>query len=144
MLSAVFANDLLKLILNGTAIANIADNAASGALTVLYVALHSADPGASGVQNTNEISYPQYGRVSVARTSGGWAISGNIGTPVVSIDFPKMTSGTAGTATYMSIGVAATGGAKILARGGIAPTIPFSIGTTPRLENTTQVVFQTS
>ena len=34
---STFSNDLLKLIFNATAIANIADNAASGPLTNLYV-----------------------------------------------------------------------------------------------------------
>jgi hypothetical protein len=40
-----FENDIAKLIFNATAIANIADNAASSPLTSLYVALHTADPG---------------------------------------------------------------------------------------------------
>ncbi len=40
-----FENDLLKLIFNATAIANIADNAGSSPLTNLYVSLHTADPG---------------------------------------------------------------------------------------------------
>ena len=44
------ANNILKLYLNATAIANIADNAASSPNTNLYVALHTADPGAGGTQ----------------------------------------------------------------------------------------------
>ena len=42
--SSTFDNDWLKLIFNATAIANIADNAATSPLTNLYVALHTADP----------------------------------------------------------------------------------------------------
>ena len=45
-----FENDWMKLIFNATAIANIADNAASSPLTNLYVSLHTADPGETGDQ----------------------------------------------------------------------------------------------
>ena len=62
-----FENDLLKLIFNGTAIANIADNAATSPLTNLFVALHTADPGETGNQSTNEVSYTGYARATVAR-----------------------------------------------------------------------------
>ena len=41
--SSTFDNDLLKLIFNATAIANIADNAGSSPLTNLYLSLHTAD-----------------------------------------------------------------------------------------------------
>ena len=62
-----FENDFLKLIFNGTAIANIADNAASDPLANLYVSLHSADVGEGGNQGTNEIAYGDYARVAVVR-----------------------------------------------------------------------------
>src|ERR1043165_5112490 len=38
-----FCNDLLKLIFNAAAIANLADNAASSPLANLYLALHTAE-----------------------------------------------------------------------------------------------------
>jgi hypothetical protein len=83
-----FENDLLKLIFNATAIANIADNAASSPLTSLYVALHTADPGDAGNQGTSEISYTGYARVAVARTTGGWtASSAGSTSPVATIVF---------------------------------------------------------
>src|SRR3546814_12854094 len=91
-------NDLLALIFNGTPIANIADNAISSPLTNLYLALHTTDPGESGVQNTNEVSYSGYLRVAVARTSGGWTVSGNSVSPATAIEFGEMTAGTPGTA----------------------------------------------
>ena len=58
--SNTFENELLALIFNGTGIANLADNAVSGPLTNLYLALHTADPGEGGDQSTNEISYTGY------------------------------------------------------------------------------------
>ena len=39
---------LLQMIFNGTAIANLADNAGVEPLDVLYVSLHTADPGETG------------------------------------------------------------------------------------------------
>jgi hypothetical protein len=42
--------NLLKLIFNAVAIANIADNAAASPLTNLFWALHTADPGDAGTQ----------------------------------------------------------------------------------------------
>lgn len=59
-----FENDWLLLIFNATAIANIADNAASAPLTNLYVSLHTADPGEAGDQTTNEAAYTSYARVA--------------------------------------------------------------------------------
>src|ERR1043165_4577047 len=99
-LGNTFENDLAKLIFQATAIANIADNAASGPLTDLHVSLHTADPGEGGSQTTSEISYTGYSRVAVARTSSGWAVSGAVVTPVSDIIFGAMTAGTGGTVTH--------------------------------------------
>ena len=52
-IGTAFANDLAKLLFNGTALANIADNAASRPLTDYQIALHTASPG-SGDQTANE------------------------------------------------------------------------------------------
>ena len=132
-------NDLLKLIFNATAIANIADNAATAPLTSLYIALHTADPGAAGTQATSEIAYTSYARVAVARTTGGWTASSASSTsPVAAITFPAGTGGT-GTATFFSIGVAVSGATKILYSGAISPSIVTGNGITPQLLATTTV-----
>lgn len=128
-----FENDLLKLIFNATAIANLADNAGTSPLTSLYVALHTADPGESGGQSTNEISYTGYARVALVRTSSGWTVSGNSVSPLANIDFGAMTAGTGGTATHFSIGSASSGAGKILYSGTITPNIAVTTGVTPRL-----------
>jgi hypothetical protein len=134
--SDTFENDLLKLIFNATAIANLADNAASGPLANLYVSLHTADPGEAGVQNTNEAAYTGYGRVAVARTSAGWTVSTSQVNPAANIDFGLCTAGTE-TETYFGIGVAASGATKLLYSGPISPTIGVSAGVTPRLNTST-------
>ena len=121
-----FENDLLKLIFNATAIANIADNAATSPLTNLQVSLHTADPGEAGSQTTNEIAYTSYARVAVARTSGGWTVTGNSVSPAANIDFPAATGGS-GTATHFAIGTAASGAGKILYKGPIGSNLgPFT------------------
>jgi hypothetical protein len=131
--STTFDNDLLKLIFNATAIANIADNAATSPLTNLYVALHTADPGAGGTQSTSECTYTSYARVAVARTTGGWTASSAASTsPVAAITFPAGTGGS-GTATYFSVGVASSGATKILYSGAISPSIVTGNGVTPQL-----------
>lgn len=129
--SNTFSNDLLKLIYNAVAIANLADNAGSLPLTNLYVALHTADPGAAGNQTTSEISYTGYARVAVLRTSSGWTVTGTSVSPTLDVDFPTSTGGTGGTATYASVGTASSGTGKILHSGALSPNIVITTGVPP-------------
>lgn len=131
--SATFENDILKLIFNGTTIANIADNAATSPLGNLFIALHTSDPTDAGTQSSNEISYTGYARATVARTTGGWTVSGSSVSPFANIDFGAMSGGTGGTVSHWSIGVAASGATKILYSGTVSPTITVSTGVTPRI-----------
>lgn len=112
-------NDLLGLLFNAAAIANIADNAGSSPLTNLYVSLHTSDPGAGGAQNTNEIAYTNYARVAVARTTGGWsAPSAGATQNAALIQFPQC-GVTGGTATHVAIGTASSGAGKVLYSGAL-------------------------
>jgi hypothetical protein len=130
--SNAFETDLLNLIFNATAIANLADNAGTSPLTNLFVSLHTADPGEAGDQSTNETAYTSYARVSVARTAGGWTITGNSVSPVAAIDFPECTGGTS-TITHFAVGTASTGTGKILYSGTVTPNISVASNVTPRL-----------
>jgi len=127
-----FENDLLELILNGQAIANIADDAGSSPLTNLYVSLHTSDPGEAGNQESNECAYTSYARVAVSRGGAGWSVSGNSASPVSAIEFPAATGGSE-TATYFAVGTDASGTGKLLYSGAISPNIAISSGVTPRL-----------
>ena len=127
-----FENDLLKLIFNATAIANIADNAATSPLTNLYVALHTADPGEAGTQATSEATYTSYARTAVVRSSGGWTVTNNSVSPAATISAPAGTGGS-GTLTHWSVGVASSGSTKILYSGTITPNIVSGNGVTPQL-----------
>jgi hypothetical protein len=136
--SSTFDNDLLKLIFNATAIANIADNTATSPLTNLYVALHTADPGAAGTQSTSEATYTSYARVAVARTTGGFTVTANSVSPAAAISFPAATGGSS-TVTYWSIGVAVSGATKILYSGTVSPSIAVTSGVTPQLTTASTV-----
>lgn len=134
-----FENDLLKLIFNATAIANIADNAATSPLTNLQVGLHTADPGEAGSQTTSEATYTSYARVAVARTTGGWtASSAGSTSPVAAISFPAGTGGS-GTVTHGTVGTASSGAGKILYSGTITPNIVTGNGVTPQLTTSSTV-----
>jgi hypothetical protein len=130
--SNAFENSLLKLIFNATAIANLADNAATSPLTNLYVSLHTADPGEAGDQSTSEATYTGYARVAVLRTTGGWTVTNNSVSPVANIDFANCTGGT-NTITYFGVGTASTGAGVLYYSGTVSPSISVSSGVTPRL-----------
>jgi hypothetical protein len=135
-----FENDILALIFNATAIANIADNAASSPLTSLYVALHTADPGEGGSQTTSEISYTGYARQAVARNTTGFpAPSGGVISPGATISFPAMSAGAGGTVTHFSIGTASSGAGKILYKGAVTPNIPVAVPVQPQLTTATTI-----
>lgn len=128
-----FENDLLRLIFNATAIANIADNAASSPLTNLFLSLHTADPGEAGDQTTSEIAYTGYARVGVLRTTGGWTVTANSVSPVANIEFGAMTGGAGGTATHAAVGTLVSGAGKVLYKGALTPNISVTTGVVPRI-----------
>jgi hypothetical protein len=139
--TTTFSSDFLKLILNAVAIANIADNASSSPLTNIYIGLHTSDPGVSGNQTTNEISYTGYARVAVSRSSGSpaWTVTSNAISPNSAVTFGAMTAGAGGTATHVGIGTASSSTGKLLWSGAISPTISCVNGVTPQLTTASAV-----
>lgn len=133
-----FENDLLKLIFQATAIANVADNASSSPLTNLYVSLHTGDVGEAGSQTTNECAYTSYARVAVARSGSGWTVTNNSVSPAATISFPAATGGTE-TATHWAVGTASSSTGKVLYKGTISPSIAISTGVTPQLTTATAI-----
>lgn len=134
-----FENDLLQLIFNAVAIANLADNATVGPLTDLYVSLHTADPAEGGDQSSSETGYTGYARQAVARTSGGWTVSGNSVSPAANIDFPECTAAPGGNLTHFGVGTAASGAGKLLYKGTLTPNIAMAIGVVPRVKDTSTI-----
>lgn len=73
-----FLSEIAEHILNNADIALVGDaTGLRGSSTAgsLYVSLHTADPGASGDQTTNECAYTSYARVAVARSGSAWTVS---------------------------------------------------------------------
>ena len=135
-----FSSDLLKLIFNATAIANIADNASVSPLTNLFITLQTASAGATGTGATNEIAYTSYARATVARSGAGWTVGTATVSPASSISFATGTGG-AGTATDFTITTNVTVGnaSKILYFGTVSPSIVCGNGITPQLTTSSAV-----
>lgn len=132
-----FENDVLLLIFNATGIADLADNDATSPATTLTVALHTADPGEAGTQATSETAYTGYARVAVARTSGGWTVSGNSVSPTANIDFGECSGAAGGAITHFSVGTGAAN--KLLYSGTVTPNITMAVGVIPRLKTTSTI-----
>lgn len=145
--SDAFELDILGLIFNATAIANIAINHTTSPLTSLYVSLHTADPMGSpeaGLQNASEATYTGYARVPVTRASGagGWTVAQAAGVttakPTNAITFGPCTAGS-NTITHFAVGVASSGATKILYSGAVSPSITVTAGITPQLTTATSI-----
>lgn len=132
-----FENDLLKLIFQAVAIANIADNAAASPATTLTVALHTADPGEAGTQLTNETAYTGYARVTVARSGAGWTVTTNSVSPVANIDFGECTASPGAAITHVSVGTGVSN--KLLYSGALTPNIAMAAGVIPRIKTTSTI-----
>lgn len=131
-------NAILLLIFNATTWANYAINASASPETNIICALHTADPGDAGAQNTTEIGYVSYARVNVLRTSGGWTVTANSVSPVAAINFPAGTGGS-GTASFFSTGKSGGGASPILWSGTVTPNIVTGSGVTPSLSTATTI-----
>ncbi len=131
-------NSFLLLVLQGTAWADLAENDSSSPATNLYLSLHTADPGEAGNQSTNECAYTSYARKAVARTSGGFTVSGNTATLAANQDFVQATGGSE-TATHFGLGTASSGAGVLLWKGAITPNIVIANGTIPRLTTGTTI-----
>ncbi len=131
--SNVFENNLLKLLFQNTALANIGDGTGlrgSTAAGNFYLALHTANPGEAGDQSTSEANYTGYARVAVERSSGGWTIVGNAVTNAATITFGACTAGS-NTITHWSIGTDSTGAGNLILSGTMSPALAVSTGITP-------------
>lgn len=129
--STTTSNNLLKLLFNATAWANLADNAATAPATNLYLSLHTADPGVGNSQLTNETAYTNYVRVAVARTSGGWTVSTNTATNAALIQFAQCGASGA-TLTHIAIGTASSGAGNVLYAGALNSSLTISNGIQPQ------------
>lgn len=125
--------DLLELIFNNTAWANIGDAGGlqpSAAAGSLYVSLHTGDPGETGTQTTSEATYTSYARVAVARSGAGWTVSGNNASNAAAVTFPAATGGS-NTITHFGVGTDSSGAGNLLGSGALTSSLAVSSGITP-------------
>jgi len=125
--------NLLLLLFNNTDWANVGDASGlqnSATAGSFYVALHSSDPGDAGNQTTNEVAYTGYARVAVARSAGGWTVSGDQVSNTATVQFGECTAGSA-TATHFSVGLLSAGAGDILYSGALSASRAISAGITP-------------
>lgn len=134
-----FENDLLLLIFNATAIADIAENDTTAPLATLYVSLHTADPGEAGAQTTSECAYTGYARVGVARSGAGWVVTANSVSPAANIVFGECTAVPGGPATHFGVGTLISGAGKLLYSGTLTPNITIAAGVIPVVKTTSTI-----
>ncbi|MFN0101165.1 MAG: hypothetical protein ACKV2U_03630 [Bryobacteraceae bacterium] len=140
--SNTWETDLLTLVFNNTAVALIGDASGlqpSAVAGSLYLSLHTGDPGETGTQATSETAYTGYARKAVARSAGGFTISGNAVTLVANQDFGECTASPGGALTHLGIGTDSSGAGKLLYKGALSPNITMAAGVIPRIKTTTSV-----
>jgi hypothetical protein len=128
-----FETALLQLYFNNTDHANVGDAAGlqnSATAGSFYVSLHTADPGETGNQTTSEATYTSYARVAVARSAGGWTVSGNNVSNAAAINFPACTGGS-NTITHFGIGSDTSGTGNLFFKGALTASLAVSTGIAP-------------
>lgn len=128
--STTFRQSIALLLFNATAIANVADNAASSPITSVFASLHTADPS-SGNQSTSESAYTSYARVGVTRAGGGWSSTVGVVTNVAAITFPACTGGSS-TVTHVGLGTLTSTAGVLFVGGALTGSLAVSNGITPQ------------
>lgn len=101
------------------------------AITDLFLALHTADPGEAGSQTTSEATYTSYARVSVVRSAVGWTVSGATVENAALVQFVTCTGGS-NTITHVSIGTVVSGAGQIIVSGALSSSLSVSTGIQPQ------------
>lgn len=121
-------SDVLNLFFLKTLAAWMGTLATTGDANIT-IALHTADPGEAGSQSTNEATYASYARVNVARTAGGWTVSGSQAQNAALLQFPEATPGPSNTITHVSLGI---NGGQIMYSGALTASRVVSDGIMPQ------------
>lgn len=138
-------NALLQLLFNNitaTGIGDITGLVGSGVAGSLYLSLHSDDPTVDGDQTSNEVNYTGYTRIPVARTTGGWIISGSSPTQVantVIVFFPRCSGGFS-LATYVGVGTSLSGAGLLLYSGILGSSLEITNNVTPTFNPSSLII----
>jgi len=128
-----FETALLNLIILNIDVANVGDAAGlqnSAAAGVFWISLHTASPGETGSQTTNETAYTNYARQDEARNASQWTVTGNTADNDNAIGFP--TGGASGaTLTDFGLGSDTSGAGNLFLFGALTASLAVSSGITP-------------
>jgi hypothetical protein len=125
-------NNILKLLYNATAWADVAENDSSSPIATIEVALATASYSGASTLASNETAYTNYARQSTARTTSGWtAASGGANENVDPIEFPQCGASGA-TITSAATGKPGGGAAEIFHYGDLNASIAVSNQIQPR------------
>lgn len=129
--STASSNNILALIYNATAWANIADNASASPTTNIYMALATASYSAASTGSSNETVYTNYARQAVPRTTSGWDVpSGGATANAAAIEYPQR--GVTGATITSACTAKATGASDIFHYGDLNSPIAVSNQIQPR------------
>jgi len=137
--SDTFENDLLKLIFNATAITGLAQNHATP-YGNLFVALHSTSLADDSAGTTAELSYANYARQTLSRSSSAWTVNGSSVSPAANISFDTLTeAATTVSVVAVSINDSSSGAGKILYYGNLSPSFTISTSQIPIIASTSVI-----
>lgn len=128
--------DLLKLLFQNTNWALLGDaTGLRGSTTAgsFFISLHTATLSGTSTQTSSEAAYTSYARVAVARSSGGWTVTGSAPTTsenAAAVTFPAATGGTE-TETYAMIGRDTSSTGESMFWGALSSSLAVSSGITP-------------
>lgn len=126
-----FETALLQHLFQNANIANIGDATGlrgSSAAGSLFIGLFTADPTETG-SLAAEANYTGYARVAVARSAGGFTVSGNQVTNAALVTFPKATGGSSNV-THFAILTAISAGTMLI-KGSLDSALAVSTNITP-------------
>ena len=129
-------SNLLLLVFENANWANVGDATGlrgSSSAGSFYASLHTADPGETGSQTTNESAYTNYARVGIARSSAGWTVSGTAPTQAANdaaVTFPQC-GVTGSTVTHFEVGRESSGAGEALWIGALASQLIINQNITP-------------
>lgn len=128
-----FETSLLGLIVTNVDAANVGDAAGlqnSAAAGVFWISLHTASPGETGDQTTNETAYTNYARQDEARNTTQWTVTGNTADNDNAITYPQCGASGA-TLTHFGLGSDTSGAGNLFLYGALTASLAVSNGITP-------------
>lgn len=132
--TTAFRVNMMKLLFQNVtlpAIGDVTGLVGSTAPGSLYLSLHTGVLGENVLQNTAESAYAGYARVALPRNSTYFTVTASGDVELTSdVVFPKAT-GSATAVTAWGIGVAASGGTRMLYSKGLDASITIANGVVP-------------